>query len=1011
MNYQSTYIQIKDSSHHHHFAMVYNQAVETMTELISFREGKEIKAGSTKADWEHIIDIIKEKLVNGEAKKDFKPQTYLFLKDYLWNGLNTGEMNTILTKNDEYLICEILYVLNTLRNYVSHWFHEYAALQVSEHLKEFLTGLFVIAKEKTEYKYKTSRNWNERIEELPDINFTLFDEKSGRRTRYYFNLNGLVFFASLFVPASVINEHFSYVRGFKGNDKPEFEFKRDLYRYYAKPDGSSRLAFLYNQELLIRRETADLKIIQEVYRQCTMYDIIGTLKKAPGHMVDARLIKALELEDINEEDEVVNVKRHGTPFLKFAVKFLMDFNEELGWQDVQWRVVARLKNAKDISAEENKAARESPGFPDSKKFRITQFSYSNSFTPSQRTYVNDGQVFAKIAIDEKEQSVIFHQRSLKNVIAAIAGDFREWHDGKNKSEKILTEIKEYVKEYQRLLAAIRENKVPVDPNSYNCLQFRHLPGKLADLALSKAGVSADNLKEYYFQKINQRLCSITEKLVKLDNYSVTKLSKFQKNRYLQQWYNSLLNTADKLKASKNRQQSYSEINRLSIFHYTLDSRQQPFIELIRDILDKFPSVLRTLLTTLITPNSIDSPTPLLDGLLLKVKQLMEDYWLAVLKCLNEYKIPQHWENPAFWKVEIEFPFGKPETVSLDILEKLAMRLRINNPSLDKKRSTLGKQSDSINRRYELIRFFEQRPVYIPASYISNLLINDPGFDRRIDDNTVVEYENGKESKIHYRESVSKAIRKNKSLTARLKGELYLNDESGKDPRIDTIQVPQGADRKKFIKELIRQSNEQKTLDALLLFIADYYHRNIFKQPLGNIETFTTSPIVKKMDGYNILIPYYKVSQLNYYNNEQNIRNTLSLYFKGKENISYEEIEGKIRENKKLAREYAKNVLQLDKYLYYQSLKSAAKEGESVKASSYITDDLPYKEKYHYKNFLDLCKQGGLSNHSKIVQWRNRAFHNRIPDPSLGGFEEAMRHIKKLMQDIGCMQARKNVYRG
>jgi len=1006
---------IKDPSHHYILALMYNRATDVIVNLINYNETRNY-------NWEEIRDIAVAHLENKSNQiKDFKPSTYMALVEYMWNGMNKTDLKTALSEYDKIIVAEALILLNGFRNYLSHFYHDIKVLEVSDRMRKFLEDLKREAIEKIREVYIKKDWYRGQVENLGVSHFKIFEElkNHGDQEEYYTNLNGIIFFSSLFLPASEMGLLFKRVQTFKRDDKPEYCFKPDVYSYFSKRDGSSRLGFLYVKDLkekvkdVVERGDTLGQELKAQFMLTAMNDLIEVLKRKPEHMIEAGFLErevepGLTLNDDSEEDEDIlkeEMTRKSSPFLQYAVRYLMDFKNELSWENVQWKTLKRYRDGYTTSQKIGK--RTIRNKEEDVRIDLMEkdlFEYTNDFTPLNKIYINDKQVYAKIKIDGEDVSIVLQERTLKNIIASFAHSFPDWRVAGSKSEAMLKAIISYVSEYKKLLADI-ENNITILKENYPAVNFRHLPEKILLLANQKKFTVS--IEEIYKQRIQNRIQSILKELDKITPETADAYfgpaEKNKKNKLLQRWYNNMLNTENKLKASKGRQSSKSELDRLSIFHFTLDNRKNPLYRHVEKLADHLPVFLKSMFTenrhgdyweqqNLIQTS--ERETSKFNHLFFRIKDVTNQYWKQISESLVKNTLPEHWQNYGDWEMpDGVLVLGKPIVYNRQLLEALARKLDINNPDIENNREIKDENKGAeLPRRKKLINDFKKQSVFIPGSYISNLLIDDKEFDARITDR-VVEYDGLRVSKIHYRETVSGQIRNDGKLCTPLIKKFYVQADDKE--RLKQFAEADG----KLNKEgqlFLQKSLQMKTLDALLMFIANQYHKKFNKgAELFHLNDYTTKEIAIQLSNKcQVTVPYKKIKQLNFYTEIKKWDKLALLYFPEAKEISYDILEEYLKESRINAGYFIEKILELEK-LNNRLIKE---EAGRVNINTTRIERTPYRNEYKYIGFRRITELVDLHrlNKEAIIHWRNTALHNDVPDAKYGGFKKAKEEIQKLL---------------
>jgi len=225
------------------YAVFYNIAFNGILSKIHFKE-----TGQTEFDEAKLSVMYGQKYLDvfetarpSNIKHDFKDETYLTLRDFLWKGYETDKNSSghALTDEDKSITRALLVKLRVIRNYHSHIWHNNDGLKFDNSLQIFI-------------KKKHDDAINSLYATHP-AEVDAYKEESKQAHLFkdnYITTEGRVFFLSFFLTSGEMSSFLQQHRGSKRTDELKFRIKHIVYRYYTHRDGSTRQKFSQEDDVL-----------------------------------------------------------------------------------------------------------------------------------------------------------------------------------------------------------------------------------------------------------------------------------------------------------------------------------------------------------------------------------------------------------------------------------------------------------------------------------------------------------------------------------------------------------------------------------------------------------------------------------------------------------------------------------------------------------------------------------------------------------------------------------------
>jgi hypothetical protein len=232
-------------------------------------------------DKDVLEQVFKKWLGDNPTKKPENDVIFHKLRDYLWKGYRDHRNSSghILTDGDRSLVVDMLRVLEPIRNFHSHIWHDNNVLRVSPELAKHIQYLHDMA------KLSLMKDHGDEIVEYEKNaqKFPLFRVHSSGD---YLTFEGRLFFLSFFLTHGEMSRLLHQSRGSKRDDKPEFKIKHRIFKYYAHRDGAARQHYGYEEGALSKMEVAERN---DVLNMRQAYKIVSYLNDLPPVLSDTKL--------------------------------------------------------------------------------------------------------------------------------------------------------------------------------------------------------------------------------------------------------------------------------------------------------------------------------------------------------------------------------------------------------------------------------------------------------------------------------------------------------------------------------------------------------------------------------------------------------------------------------------------------------------------------------------------------------------------------------------------------
>lgn len=264
-------------------ALFYNLACDRIAGFIGREEG--IEAGE-------VINRIKSFGGNMPSGGDFSMATYVKLKNYLWKGYiyDRNSSGTPINDREIGFLKQILYKLDQIRNFQSHYYHSDEVLKFDKDLMHFVKRLYerAIYSLMEAYPAEVSEYWNRIQDRLKDNpgGSELFSKSKDEEDIFWLTREGKNFFLSLFLTRGEMKRFLKQRRGCKRDDTKDFRIKHEIYTYYCHRDGAAR--FHYNQDDDFLSQ-ANETIVREILKKRQLYKINTYLNDVSTEITDPEL--------------------------------------------------------------------------------------------------------------------------------------------------------------------------------------------------------------------------------------------------------------------------------------------------------------------------------------------------------------------------------------------------------------------------------------------------------------------------------------------------------------------------------------------------------------------------------------------------------------------------------------------------------------------------------------------------------------------------------------------------